>query len=76
MRIELMTDLRMQIAGLAHEMVWLEDWTHQAYAGRNWARVGELQGEREETQQRRSQLMRELWSLKGNKRVREALREL
>lgn len=72
---DVMIDLAVEVRGLANEMVWLEQWAKEAYARKRWVRVGELHTQREEVQQRRSELMRELWSRRGGRRIREALRQ-
>jgi hypothetical protein len=53
--------MRQQCRELAHEMVMLEEWAREAHQRRQWIRVGELHGQREEVQRHRSALMRELW---------------
>jgi hypothetical protein len=53
--------LRQEIRELAYDMVQLEQWAREAYARRNWMRVGELNSQRDELRERRSALMREVW---------------
>jgi hypothetical protein len=54
--------LRQRIRKLAQDMVQLEAGAREAHAGRKWVRVGELHELREQTQQLRSELLREFWS--------------
>jgi len=54
-------ELRIQSRELAHRMVQLEGWAREAYERGKWVRVGELHTQREEVQQQRSSLLREIW---------------
>jgi len=51
----------MEIVVLAHDMVRLEAQTRRAREQRLWARVGDLEAEREQVREHRSELLREFW---------------
>jgi hypothetical protein len=50
-----------EIHQLGRDMVRLEAWAAEAAARRRWMRVGEINEERDQARERRSQLMREVW---------------
>jgi hypothetical protein len=59
------TDFRpvyQEIRELGLDMVRLEAWACEAAEHGEWIRVGELNAERDEVRERRSQLIREVWS--------------
>lgn len=61
-----------QVTWLAHDMVRLEEWAHDAYLRGNFVRVGELHTQREEVQAERSFLMRGLWLQASRQRKRDS----
>ena len=50
-----------EIRELGHDLVRLEFWAAEAARKQQWIRVGEINSEREDVRERRSQLMREVW---------------
>jgi hypothetical protein len=50
-----------EIRQLGLDMVRLEAWAAEAAERRMWMRVGEINEERDEARERRSQLIREVW---------------
>jgi hypothetical protein len=54
-------ELRIDCVTLARAMVRLEDWAHEAHERGRFVRVAELNDQREQTREYRSQLLRELW---------------
>jgi len=60
-----MTDLLsvyQEIRELAYDLVRLEAWAAEAARRQQWIRVGEINSERDEVRERRSQLIREVWT--------------
>jgi hypothetical protein len=51
-----------EIRQLAHDMIRLEDWAREAAERRRFDRVAELHFQRELAMERRSRLLRDLWS--------------
>lgn len=64
--------LQTEIDQLAHDMVRLEQWAHEAWLRGNYTRVGELYTQREDVQAERSALIRGLWHLRTNQRAARA----
>ena len=62
------TETREEIRSLAITMVRLELAARVAAQRRQWVRVGELHTIREQTQERRSRLMREIWEPRRRRR--------
>lgn len=75
-------DLRERVRELARDMVRLEMEARRAYWRNDFVRVGDLHSEREQVQQHRSELLRQVWQMQRRRRFnyewrmsREALRQ-
>ena len=59
---EVEAELLFEIRQLASDMIRLENWAREAVERRRFERAAELHWQRELAMERRSRLMRELWS--------------